>query len=75
MKVMTFSGIKEWVMLSPHGVVRRHNKYDGRSRAFLSMGVVKPCNEAITWDSAAMARGEPWERRGRLTWHIEGQVL
>lgn len=36
-------------------------------RTFLSMGVVKHCDESVNWDHQAMERGENWATRG-LPW-------
>ena len=45
--------------LSPHGVCIYYQQ------KFVSMGVVKRDQEAITWNSQAMEAGENWEKRGR----------
>lgn len=55
------SGVKRWATISSHGIciVDAPGK---ANRTFFSMGVVKTCDESITWNSQAMERGEHWEQ-------------
>lgn len=58
----TWTRVKAWAVLSRHGLASVEG-VKGRRRTFYSMGVVKTCDESITWDSEAMERGEKWETR------------
>lgn len=51
--------VKRTAAHSSHGFTTLAHDFGKRQRTFLCMGVVKSCDDPITWDSDGMAKARP----------------